>query len=136
MKKVNIFVVFIVSSAIIFFSAPAFAYISSPSGPLSSMIDQLNPIGEVYGQEDIFGGNTQLMLVGRIAAVIKIALSLLGIIFVVLLVYAGYLWMTARGNEEQVENAQKTLRAAFIGLLIIMASYAFTAFLIGQLLKV
>lgn len=64
-------------------------------------------------------------IVGKI---IRAALGLLGTIFLVLLVYAGYTWMTAGGNEEDVGKAKKLIAQAVIGLAIVMSAYAITAF--------
>lgn len=62
------------------------------------------------------------------ANIIKVFLALLGIIFVVLLVLAGYKWMTAMGNEDKVSEAKGQITTAIIGLLIILAAYAITKF--------
>jgi len=61
-----------------------------------------------------------------VAVVIQAFLGFLGIIFVVLMIYGGYLWMTSRGNEEQVNKAKDTIRRAVIGLIIILSAYAIT----------
>jgi cytochrome bd-type quinol oxidase subunit 2 len=58
--------------------------------------------------------------------VINTALQLVGIIFLGLMVYAGYLWMTAAGEESQVEKAQKIVTSAIIGLVLTMSAYAIT----------
>lgn len=58
--------------------------------------------------------------------IINTALQLVGIIFLALMVYAGYLWMTAQGEESQIEKAQKIITAAIIGLAITMSAYAIT----------
>ena len=42
--------------------------------------------------------------------------------------YAGFLWMTASGNSEQVEKATGILKMAIIGLIIVMAAYSITYF--------
>lgn len=78
------------------------------------------PVGENYLQETI----------GKI---IKSALGLLGTIFLVLMIYAGYLWMTAAGNEENVEKAKKLLGNAVIGLALVLTAYAITAFVVRSL---
>lgn len=67
-----------------------------------------------------------------VGTVIKGALSLVGVIFLALTVYAGILWMTASGNESQIEKAQTILKAAIIGLVITMSAYAITAFVTGR----
>jgi len=68
-----------------------------------------------------------------IANIIRAALGLLGIIVVVLMIYAGYLWMTAGGNEEQIAQAKKVLRNAVIGLVVILSAYAIVAFIFRML---
>ena len=60
--------------------------------------------------------------------IINAALQLVGIIFLALMVYAGYLWMTAQGDESQIEKAQKIVTSAIIGLVLTMSAYAITAF--------
>ncbi len=72
-------------------------------------------------------------LIETIGKLIQAALGLLGIILVVLVIYAGFLWMTASGNEEQVSKAKKMLSNAVIGMVIIMAAYAITAFVVSSI---
>jgi TRAP-type C4-dicarboxylate transport system permease small subunit len=61
---------------------------------------------------------------------IKIALSLVGTVFLTLTVYAGILWMTASGNEEKVEKSRNILQRAIIGLIITLAAYGITVFIL------
>ena len=68
-----------------------------------------------------------------IAIVIQGALSLLGIIFLVIMVFAGYRWMTASGNEESVKTSKEMITRAIIGLVIVLMAYALTYFIFGQL---
>lgn len=60
------------------------------------------------------------------ANIVRTALEFLGIIFIVLTMYAGFLWMTAGGNEEKVTKAKTLLFQAVIGLAIILAAYSIT----------
>ncbi len=41
---------------------------------------------------------------------------MLGSFYLVLMIYVGYTWMTARGNDEQVEKAKKVAVNATIAL--------------------
>jgi len=50
-----------------------------------------------------------------------------------LIIYAGFLWMTAGGNPEQVDKAKQWLTNAIIGLAIILAAYAISGFVIDNL---
>ena len=71
------------------------------------------------------------VVAGRI---INTFLSLFGILFLVLMVYGGYLWMNARGNEQQVEKAKSLITAAVIGLVIALGGYIITRFIVSGIL--
>lgn len=70
-----------------------------------------------------------------VSQIIKVLLSFLGIIFIVLIIYAGYTWMLAAGNEENISRAKKIISAAIIGLTIVLAAYFITFFVIDNILK-
>lgn len=67
-------------------------------------------------------------LVGKI---IGTGLSFLGVIFLIIMIYGGFLWMLDRGNNDQAKKAKDLIEAAIIGLIIVMSAYALTAWL-GQ----
>ena len=69
----------------------------------------------------------------RVGQIIGIILSFIGIIFLVLMIYAGITWMTAAGNDQQVSKAKDLMINAIIGLIIVFAAYAITAY-IGNIL--
>jgi cytochrome bd-type quinol oxidase subunit 2 len=68
-----------------------------------------------------------------VARIIKIFLGLLGIIFVILILVAGFKYMTAGGNEEKVKQSVAQIRNAIIGLFIIIAAYSITIFITNSL---
>ena len=78
-----------------------------------------------YNQR-LFGEGTTLE--GGISSILTSALSFLGVIFLLLMIYGGILWMTARGNEKNVEQAKSIIFDAIIGLVIVAAAYAITYF--------
>jgi len=69
-----------------------------------------------------------------IGSIIGYALSFIGIIFMVLVLYGGYLWMTSFGNEQKVEKAKELIIGAVIGLVIIVAAYTITTFVVNSIL--
>lgn len=71
-----------------------------------------------------------------IANVIRVFLGVLGTIALVLFFYAGYLWMTSAGKEEQMAKAKDIMKNTSIGLLIILSAYAIVTFIIGLLIEV
>lgn len=92
------------------------------------------------GQKDLnkagltVGGYQANTVEGIIGIVISAALGLLGVIFLVLIVYGGYIWMIARGDEAAVEKAKDTISRSIIGLIIVLAAYAITYFVIDKLI--
>ncbi|MEA2064863.1 MAG: hypothetical protein U9O66_01020 [Patescibacteria group bacterium] len=68
-----------------------------------------------------------------IARIIKIWLSVFGIVFLVLIIYGGFIWMTAGGSEEKIIKAKQIIINSSIGLAIVMMAYAITWFIVYQL---
>ena len=68
-----------------------------------------------------------------IANVIRVTLGLMGLMAVVIILYGGWLWMSAGGNEEQIAKAKKTLINGAIGLIIILSAYSIVLFVMRLL---
>jgi hypothetical protein len=79
------------------------------------------------------GFSTTMETENIVAIVIKLVLGFLGIIFVILMIFSGYQWMTAGGNEEQVKKATARIKNAVIGLIIVVFAYGITAFVFKNL---
>ena len=91
-----------------------------------------DPLGVKYGRES---GLSTVDPRQTAARIIQVALGLLGIITLVIIVYAGFLWLTSLGSEEKVEKARGMISAAVIGLVIILSAYALTEYVVRQLYK-
>jgi hypothetical protein len=65
----------------------------------------------------------------KLGSLIGIILSFTGAVFFILMVYAGFTWMTAQGNQADVDKAKKTMTAAIIGLIFVLSAYAITSFI-------
>jgi hypothetical protein len=61
--------------------------------------------------------------------IIGTVLSLVSVLFFVLLVYAGVMWMISRGNEEMSSKALNIIFAAIIGIIIVLSSYTLVKFI-------
>lgn len=83
--------------------------------------------------QSVFGSQTDI----RVSAVkiINIVLSVLGIIFLALIIMAGFKYMTAAGNEDKVKQAIKQISQATIGLIIVLASWGISYFIINRILN-
>ena len=70
-----------------------------------------------------------------IGKIVGAGLALLGVIFFVILVYAGISWMMAMGKEEKINEAKDMIVAAILGLIVVLAAYAITAMVGGIFAK-
>jgi len=118
--------VVVLCAAFLVFSmvAPAWAQnISDPNEPLLQ--------GVTVIQEPLGLSSFDIRLI--ISRIIRAALGLVGIVLVGLIMYAGYLWMTAGGNEQQINDAKSILRNAVIGLAVILMAYSIVLFVMRML---
>lgn len=56
-----------------------------------------------------------------------------GIICVMIIIVAGFLYVTSAGNAATVKKAKDAITGAVIGLIFVMLAFAITAFVIGRL---
>ncbi|QQS60423.1 hypothetical protein IPN41_00340 [Candidatus Falkowbacteria bacterium] len=99
-------------------------------------VEGSDPFGFGQKLDDIaapYSPTTTVPLEQRVGEIISIFLGFLGVIFLILMIYAGFNWMTAGGEEEQITKARNTIRAAIIGLLIVISAYALSVFIIERL---
>ena len=93
----------------------------------------LEGLGQASGYQT--SGISETTISAIVGTAVSVFLSVLGIIFIVLMLYGGYLWMMARGNEEQVTKAKELIQAAVIGLIIIIAAYAISFFIFDRITR-
>ena len=107
----------------------ALAILSVLFVPLAGVMALEVGIGEV-GEELELGDRD---IRATVASIINVAMGLLGIVAVVIILYGGFTWMTAGGNEENVSKAQKIIVSGIIGLALILASWAIARFVLESL---
>lgn len=100
------------------------AQAQSVQDKLLGQVDQTG--AEVFGPDAANQGDL-VLLVGRF---IRVGLSFVGLVLLVLFIYAGFLWMTAGGNEDKVAEARQLMQNGIIGLIIVVSSYAITQFVL------
>ncbi len=98
---------------------------------------QQNVAGEITNNTGMIqreaGYSSNVTIGVVVGTIIKAFLGLLGLIFVILMIIAGFNWMTAGGDEDKINKAKDTIRAAVIGLIIVVAAYAITYFVFANL---
>jgi len=62
--------------------------------------------------------------------IVEIFLGMLGVLFIILTIYAGFMWMVAGGDATKLVAAKQILIAASVGLIITLAAFALTIFVL------
>jgi len=130
---------FFISTLLILPVSPASAF---GSDVIRGIKDQYNPEENANPfNEDLVGGvgdglpgqvatfDTNKNPLERVNEIIQVLLSFLGIGAIIVVMYAGFRWMTSAGNDDAVTDAKKTLRNAIIGLVLIIMSYTVSVFI-------
>jgi hypothetical protein len=103
-------------------------FAQTASGLEGQLQNSLNDAGTVSGYGETYQG-TPSTISYTIGLIISYILGFIGVIFLVIIIYSGFQWMTAGGNEETVAKAKKRLTNAVIGLVIIFTAYLITYFI-------
>ena len=103
------------------------------SGDIYSNQDRLD--SAAYNARFNIAGNAGALTPEQIiSTAITALLSLLGVIFVALIVFSGFSWMIADGDEQKVTKAKGMIRESLIGLVIVLGAYAVSYSVIGLFL--
>lgn len=70
------------------------------------------------------------------AQLINVLLRVLGLFTLLLMLYGGFRWMWARGNQEDITAAKEIVIGTFIGLIIILASFGILQWSFFYLVKI
>ncbi|MFA5129712.1 MAG: IPT/TIG domain-containing protein [Patescibacteria group bacterium] len=106
--------------------------------PFSASVAHAQTTSPILQGLNVVGANTSLpssdprIIVGRL---INVVLGLLAFILLILILYAGFIWMTAGGDEAKVKKAQAYIRNAIIGVIIILCSWAIARYVLTKLLE-
>ena len=83
-------------------------------------------VGAGAGFETASGRDPQTRLIDSVIRLVYFSLSFLGVITLLIILYAGFLWMTAGGDQEQIGQSKKWLINGVIGLILILTAYSVT----------
>lgn len=83
-----------------------------------------------------FGGISGIKTPGVVVFnIVQVVLGFLGIVGAIMMIYAGFLWLTSGGEEEKAKQGRTLLFQALIGTLIVLTAYTITYFVIDRLTK-
>ena len=101
-------------------SAGILAITLAPHAALAQLVSPTTP-----------GGLSTEDLSTTISNIINAVLALVGVVALGVILYGGFRWMTAAGNEESVGEAKKIITAGVIGLIIVIIGWAVVSFVIS-----
>jgi len=104
--------------------------ISDPVEGLNATAGEVNAFTEQMASYD----KNPNFLATKAGTIISLILSFVGVLFLILMIYAGILWMTASGNDQQISKAKSLLINAVIGIIVVLSAYALTTFIGDYLL--
>jgi hypothetical protein len=94
-------------------------------------------------QDDPFGVNDLNLALEQniepksaIVNIINIVLGFLGLIAVIIIIYAGFIWMMSGGEAEKIDKAKKMLKNGLIGLVIILLSWGIVTYIFSQIIGI
>lgn len=70
------------------------------------------------------------------AQIINVFLSILGFLTLVLTIYGGWIWIWARGNEEEITRGKDIIRGAIYGMVVILSSFGILQWLFYYFTKI
>jgi len=129
MKKITQFS--LVSFSIVIFSF-LFSKIAQADGVVNKINEKLDKVSKntYYNNSEDYLGD---FLLERISLIITFALSFIGVIFLLLSIYGGFLWMTAAGNDDKAKKGLDIIKTGVIGLIIIVSAYAISILVVSKL---
>lgn len=126
-KKYLLSFLFLVSLGILQFNMVP---VISPVFADETLLNQQNLLQESTASNY---GNKPLDIKVMALKILKTLLTFIGIILVALMMMAGFQYMTSAGNEAKIKEAMGRIQALAIGLLIVLASWGITNYLIKWL---
>ncbi|MFZ2804679.1 MAG: hypothetical protein WA001_05695 [Patescibacteria group bacterium] len=126
-------ITFLATIAVLALALPAFAQSTpAPATGGTSVTGQINA-----GLSTAAAGyGNPIPLPQLIGSLIGVALTLLGVLLLCYLLYGGFTWMTAGGDESKVKKARALITNAIIGLVIVVAAYSIASFILTSLTTV
>jgi len=89
----------------------------------------------IFEEEDVYHSpSRENPLQTTIVNIVGYILGLLGLLFLILVLYGGFAWLLSGGNEERVKKARDIILHGIIGLAIVLGAYAISWFVVRGLI--
>lgn len=131
-SKLKPLILLIVFSFFIFAIFTPHTYAAENVGDIINELDKTAVNAGIIGE----GEQAEVTIYDFIGRFINLFLGFIGAIFLIIIIYAGFTWMMAKGNQQEVEKASKLLENATIGIIIILAAYLLTNYVVFRIIGI
>ncbi len=69
----------------------------------------------------------------QVMLIVRGILKLLGIVFVGLIFYGGFVYFSSQGDTDQISKAKDILKTAIIGIIIVLMAYSISSLIADKL---
>lgn len=119
----------IYSGAVLLTAAAAPATALAVANPFQPSGTASTQVGLLQARTGLTASASLPQIIGNI---INVLLSFMGVLLLVYIIYAGFLWMTSDGDTG-TKKAKDMIKNAVIGLVIIVSAFAISSFVLTQL---
>lgn len=127
MQKIkNLFITLAVAP----FVLPSLVFAQSDTPDSNTLLGKLALIGGKAG----YNTSTEVSTAMIVGIVLRTLIGLLGLVFIILIILAGFKWMRASGNEEDVKKATQSIKEAIIGLVLTLSAWTIWTFIFEKLI--
>ena len=111
-----------------FFILPKINYAAGDA----SINTAINGLNSAANEAQVSTSRTVTQMAG---SVFNLVLGFLGVVFLVLVIYGGFTWMTAGGNQDKIKHGRDLVTWAAIGLIVILFAFLIVNYVIFNLIK-
>lgn len=98
------------------------------AGPLIGGLDGAAKLSGLHKE-----GDAEEILAQEVGKYIRLALGFVGVVLLIIVMYAGVSWMTAAGKPENVDSAKRMIISAMVGMAVTLLAYQVTQFIISRI---
>lgn len=120
----------LITLAIAPFVLPSLVFAQSDTPDSNTLLGKLALIGGKAG----YNTSTEVSTAMIVGIVLRTLIGLLGLVFIILIILAGFKWMRANGNEEEVKKATQSIKEAIIGLVLTLSAWTIWTFIFEKLI--
>lgn len=99
------------------------------TSPIYAQPDPVKELDKTAGREGA-GFKTGLTPEQFIGGLVQGVFAMLGVIFLVLIVYGGVLWVVSEGDPKKTGKARGLIYHSIVGLILVFAAYGITYFVV------